>query len=70
MNRDALEGAQFRKANGCADKRCVEVAIAGDVIGLRDSKDRGRGPVLAFTPEEWAAFLGGAKAGEFDHFGR
>jgi hypothetical protein len=66
MNREALQGAEFRKANGCADKSCVEVAIAGDVIGIRDSKDNGRGPVLAFTRDEWAAFLGGARSGEFD----
>jgi len=25
------------------------------------------GPVLRFTPSEWAAWLHGAKAGEFDH---
>ena len=66
MNREALEGAPFRKANDCSDKTCVEVAIVGGVIGVRDSKDQGRGPVLAFTSDEWAAFLGGAKAGEFD----
>lgn len=66
MNREALEGAEFRKAKGCADKSCVEIAIAGDVIGVRDSKDYGRGPVLAFTRSEWAAFLGGARNGEFD----
>lgn len=66
MNRDALEGAEFRKAGGCADKSCVEIAMAGDVIGIRDSKDHGRGPVLAFTRDEWAAFLGGARKGEFD----
>lgn len=66
MNREALQGAAFRKSSTCGDKSCVEVAIAGDVIGLRDSKDNGCGPVLAFTADEWAAFLGGARKGEFD----
>lgn len=66
MNREALQGAEFRKASGCGDKSCVEIAIAGDVIGIRDSKDNGRGPVLAFTQDEWKAFLGGARKGEFD----
>jgi hypothetical protein len=42
------------------------VALTGDVIGVRDSKDGGHGPVLAFTEAEWATFLTGAKAGEFD----
>lgn len=66
MNRKSLQGAVFRKASGCSDKSCVEVAITADVIGVRDSKDDGRGPVLAFTPDEWAAFLNGAGKGEFD----
>ena len=66
MNREALQGATFRKSSDCSDKSCVEVAIAADVIGIRDSKDNGRGPVLAFTHEEWAAFLVGASKGEFD----
>lgn len=66
MNREALQGAQFSKASGCMDKSCVEVAIAGDVIGLRDSKDNGHGPVLAFSRSEWAEFLDGAHKGEFD----
>lgn len=66
MNGDALTGATFRAARGCADKDCVEVAIADGVVGLRDSKDGGRGPVLTFTGEEWASFLAGARKGEFD----
>jgi hypothetical protein len=35
---------------------CVEVAGLGRVVGLRDSKDP-QGPVLRFSPGEWAAFL-------------
>jgi hypothetical protein len=44
---------------------CVEVAFVDQAVAVRDSKDP-TGPVLAFTPEEWGAFLGGAKDGEFD----
>jgi hypothetical protein len=66
MNREALEGAAFRKADSCSDKSCVEVAFADGTVGVRDSKDRGGGPVLAFDEREWAAFLAGAKRGEFD----
>ena len=48
---------------------CVEVAsLPGRTIGLRNSRDPG-GPVLRFTPDEWHAFLGGARNGEFDSFG-
>jgi uncharacterized protein DUF397 len=36
---------------------------------VRDSKNPA-GPVLAFTPDEWAAFLDEAKSGGFDLSGR
>lgn len=47
---------------------CVEACRLGtDRIGIRDSKDNGNGPVLIFTDGEWAAFLAGAKQGQFDN---
>lgn len=48
---------------------CVEVAPAGDAVAVRHSKDPD-GPVLMYTAAEWAAFLDGAKKGEFDHLAR
>ena len=63
-----LTGAQWHKStrsNGQGD--CVEVATnLADVVAVRDTKDNGNGPVLFFTPTEWAAFVHGTKAGEFD----
>ncbi|TMR13735.1 DUF397 domain-containing protein [Nonomuraea turkmeniaca] len=59
--------AAWRKSTFCngADA-CVEVApLANGNVALRDSKAQD-GPVLVFTPEEWAVFLNGARAGEFD----
>jgi hypothetical protein len=51
--------------SGSADN-CVEIAVADDgVVGVRDSKNP-TGPVLEFTPAEWAAFTGGVRNGEFD----
>ena len=45
---------------------CVEVArLDGETIGVRDSKNPD-GPVLRFTPAEWAAFLDGVARKEFD----
>lgn len=45
---------------------CVEVATnLSEIVALRDSKDPD-GPILTFTPDEWDAFLRGAKAGRFD----
>lgn len=48
---------------------CVEVTeLPGGTVGVRNSRDP-EGPVLRFTPGEWAAFLAGARRGEFDRFG-
>jgi len=35
---------------------CVEMALAGEVVLLRDSKDPD-GPLLQFTMDAWRAFL-------------
>lgn len=48
---------------------CVEVCTDGTDVLVRDSKNPGQ-PFLRFTPIEWIAFLGGTKAGEFDHLAR
>jgi Domain of unknown function (DUF397) len=45
---------------------CVEVAVAGGWVGVRDSKQHGRGPVHAFPADEWSAFLAAVRADEFD----
>lgn len=45
--------------------QCVEVAMIGDEIAVRDTKDRG-GATLRFTRGEMRAFVQGVKAGEFD----
>ena len=52
-----------------ANGNCVEVAnLPSGGVGVRDSKDA-EGPFLRFTPDEWRAFLGGVRNGEFDRFG-
>ena len=57
--------AAWRTSSLCDLNGCVEVAILGDRVAVRDAKDRS-GPVLVFTPAEWAAFVGGVRGGEFD----
>jgi hypothetical protein len=48
---------------------CVEVArLLSDRVGVRDTKDKGSGPVVVLDIAEWDAFLIGAKAGVFDSF--
>ena len=46
---------------------CVEQRRHDGVVEVRDTKDNGTGPVLRFTPAEYAAWLDGAKRGEFDY---
>lgn len=54
----------FKKSTFSALTSCVQVK-RGDQVAVRDSKDVA-GPVLVFTHDEWAAFIQGATAGEFD----
>ena len=57
----------WRKAQRSTNNgSCIEVASAVGKIALRDSKDP-NGPILVYTPDEWSAFLDGAKKGEFDN---
>ena len=58
---------QWRKATKSNNNgACAQVRRVGGFVEVRDSKQEGRGPILAFTPEEWDAFLDGARKGEFD----
>lgn len=62
-----FRGAAWRKsARSQNSGACVEVARVGDAIGIRDSKDP-NGPILAFTVQEFEAFLDGVGRGEFDN---
>lgn len=55
-----------RKSGGNGGS-CTELRRNGGMIEVRDSKDKGGGPILRFTPEEFDAWLDGARNGEFDH---
>lgn len=57
---------RWRKSSFSGINGCVEVAVTGERVAVRDSKDGGHGPVLEFTSEEWRAFLAGARGREFD----
>jgi hypothetical protein len=56
---------QWVKSSFCASTACVEVAQTENRVLVRDSKQPGRVP-LEFTTAEWAAFLAGARRGDFD----
>lgn len=52
-----------------ANGNCVEVAsLPGCNVAVRDSS-KPAGAVPRFTVDEWHAFVGGVRNGEFDRFG-
>lgn len=55
----------WRRSSGCTLGDCVEVTeLVSGVVAVRNS--RTPETVVAFTRQEWAAFLAGVRAGEFD----
>jgi hypothetical protein len=70
-------GAGWRASRRSSGRHCVEVTVTTDTSRwphkagaeklylMRDAKNPD-GPVLAFTPAEWEAFVLGVKDGEFD----
>lgn len=65
-----LAGADWRKSshsNGAAN--CVEVAMLADgSVGVRHSR-RPDAEVIVYSAAEWAAFVAGVKAEEFEPVG-
>ncbi len=59
-------GAAWITSRFCNNSACVQVAhLPGGMVALRDSKNTAR-PAHFFDREEWAAFITGVKAGDFD----
>ncbi|MDN0197852.1 DUF397 domain-containing protein [Streptomyces sp. S.PNR 29] len=62
----SLDARWMKSRHSNAEGNCVEVAAVDGGIALRNSRDPD-GPALVYTPAEVAAFVAGAKDGEFDH---
>lgn len=68
MPASGLPAVAWRKSrrSGPQGGNCVEVAHLPDgQVAIRNSRHPA-GPALVFTPEEWDAFVGGARDGDFD----
>ncbi len=67
MPADSVPGTAWRKSTySGAQGNCVEVAhLASGEVAVRNSRNPD-GPSLVFTADEMAAFVAGAKDGEFD----
>ena len=61
-----LPPLQWRKSTrSSGNGNCVEFADQGDLVTVRDTKDR-NGPWLRFNPEGWRVFIEGVQHGQFD----
>jgi hypothetical protein len=54
--------AAWRTSSRCSHGDCVQVGpLAARAVGVRDTKNRGSGPDLVFTPTAWRSFITGVK---------
>lgn len=66
MTSDHLFSGRWHKSSySDPQNNCVEHAQAGELHGVRDSKDRD-GAVLTFDHETWSSFLDAVRAGDLD----
>ena len=56
---------EWVRSTFCADSACIEVALIGGQVALRDSKHPEQ-PCLHFPLAEWTAFIDGIQAADFD----
>lgn len=59
-NEPDFSGAPWTKSSYSSPENkgeCVEVASVPGQVAIRDSKQRGAGPMLTFGTTEWALFL-------------
>lgn len=68
MGETDFAGVAWRKSSSSGATNCVEVAMLGESILVRDSKQPTAG-YLAFSASEWCSFVEAVKHGEFDQPG-
>jgi len=60
------DGVTWRKSSfSSMNGNCVEVAeLRGEMIGVRDTKEGGAGPVLLFEQTVWRSFIENLKSAD------
>lgn len=66
MKSAELISAVWRKSSRSnSDLNCVEVAFLDDSrVATRDTKHKGKGPALVFTPQHWVVFEQALQGGD------
>ena len=62
---ESLGELSWRVARKCNGGECVRVAAHGDTIVIGSSEHLD-GPVIAYSRDEWTAFVQGVRDGDFD----
>lgn len=57
---------RFEPSSYCANSCCLEVALAPRTGKVYVRNSQNPGAQMAFSAEEWRAFLAGVKSNEFD----
>ena len=65
---NCVEVAGWRASSFCDGGQCVEVGSGSAVVGVRDTKQNGAGPVLAFPAAAWRAFTASLVRDKADTF--
>jgi hypothetical protein len=60
-----MKSLLWRTSSSCYNANCVQVAVVGNAVAVRDSKNPD-GSVLWYDEPAWRDFLKGVEAGEFD----
>jgi uncharacterized protein DUF397 len=59
---NCVEAASWRKSQRSTHNgACAEVGAGAGVVGVRDTKNNGSGPVLEFSTGAWKDFISGLK---------
>jgi hypothetical protein len=56
----------FERSSYCANSCCLEVALVPGMGKVYVRNSQNPGTRIAFSEEEWRAFLAGVKSNEFD----